>query len=337
MASLRNASGYRRLVRGGRCLLLVALLAVLLSVVLAAPAQGQPSITSLAPGDTRVGVSWTDGDVDGSWFVEFGTHPNGALSTQLAGSGSLTASPRSNMGHVAQPHVVGGLRNGVVYRFRVCNLEEECSSWSTATPVAPANAAPLPPTNLQATAGDGHLALTWTAPDSHGREDITAYQVRHKSWSGTWSADGSCMNGKDTGSTATTYTLSGLDNGDIYVVQVRARNTNGDSPWSKHVGKEVEGASRTVTTTATTTPTATTTTTIARSGLPPRNVRIPVKGPQTLTVVWDVPTDPTGLTGYEVEHKLASAANWMSAGSTARDTLHHRADRRHFVRRPRAG
>ena len=72
---------------------------------------------------------------------------------------------------------------------------------------------PSPPRNLLVERGDGQVTLTWEAPAAAA---ITDYEYR--------------INGKgewiSTGSTDTTHTVTGLDNGTEYTFEVRAVNRN---------------------------------------------------------------------------------------------------------------
>ena len=81
----------------------------------------------------------------------------------------------------------------------------------------PRTSAPGPPRNLTAVAGNGEAVLSWDAPSSDGGAEITDYEVRINR-SGPWIS---------TGSTETTHTVTGLDNGTTYVFQVRAVNRIG--------------------------------------------------------------------------------------------------------------
>ena len=73
---------------------------------------------------------------------------------------------------------------------------------------------PSPPRNLLVERGDGQVTLTWEAPAAAAA--ITDYEYR--------------INGKgewiSTGSTDTTHTVTGLDNGTEYTFEVRAVNRN---------------------------------------------------------------------------------------------------------------
>ncbi len=70
------------------------------------------------------------------------------------------------------------------------------------------------------------LDVSWSAPDMTGKPDITDYDVRYKIATSTvWSSH------NFTG-TGTATTLTGLDKGTRYEVQVRAVNHEGDGAWS---------------------------------------------------------------------------------------------------------
>ena len=77
--------------------------------------------------------------------------------------------------------------------------------------------APSAPSNLTVVGGDGQVVLTWRAPSSDGGAEITDYEYRidrRNPWIST-------------GSTETTHTVTGLDNGTAYVFEVRAVNKVG--------------------------------------------------------------------------------------------------------------
>jgi hypothetical protein len=82
---------------------------------------------------------------------------------------------------------------------------------------------PVAPTNLAGTGGNGQISLTWTAPaTTHGT--ITNYAVE-------FTPSGGSPTVTLTGSTAASYTVTGLTNGTQYTVRVAGVNhTQGD--WS---------------------------------------------------------------------------------------------------------
>ena len=85
--------------------------------------------------------------------------------------------------------------------------------------------APASPRNLTAEAGDGEVVLTWDAPEDDGGSAITDYEYRNVGRD-PWTS---------TGSTDTTYSVRGLDNGVTYTFEVRAVNRSGKSFPSKRV------------------------------------------------------------------------------------------------------
>ncbi len=90
-------------------------------------------------------------------------------------------------------------------------------------------AAPAAPTvSGNADAPKTKLDVSWTAPDMTGKPAITDYDVQYKQQSeSTWTE----WNASDDGTTTST-TITGLEGGRRYDVQVRATNHEGDSPWS---------------------------------------------------------------------------------------------------------
>jgi len=104
---------------------------------------------------------------------------------------------------------------------------------------------PVAPTSLTATAGNARLTLSWTAPaTTHGT--ITNYLVEYTPASGSAAY-------VLTGSTSTSYTLTGLTNGTSYTVRVAAVNfTAGDYSGTASgtpVAASVPGAPRSITVT----------------------------------------------------------------------------------------
>ena len=77
---------------------------------------------------------------------------------------------------------------------------------------------PTAPRNVAATAGDGEITLSWSAPSSDGGSAITGYRVRVGS--GSWVSKGA---------SATSHTFTELTNGTTYTVEVQAQNSAGYS------------------------------------------------------------------------------------------------------------
>ena len=105
--------------------------------------------------------------------------------------------------------------------------EQEEAGDDQQTPQSP----PPAPTSLTATVNaDGHIVLSWTAPND---DSITGYQVLRRRPSEGESA--LLVYVADTESTATTFTDTGVTAGVKYVYRVKAINAAGLSGWSNYV------------------------------------------------------------------------------------------------------
>ena len=187
------------------------------ATVTATPLFAAPTNLVAAPDSTRILLQWDTGDsgithylisseiTDGS-----GNPPPDKLVT--AGSGTRTTAD------------VTSLTNGTEYTFTVRaaavsggqTVVVGASSSVNATPTV---AVPAAPTNLTATPGDGQVTVTWDNPHNIS---IRKYQ---------YSADGGAtfhhMNGS--GRNTTSFTFTGLTNGEPYTLGIRASNLSGES------------------------------------------------------------------------------------------------------------
>ncbi len=115
---------------------------------------------------------------------------------------------------------VGGLQHGHAYAVAVRAVNEGGASgaaWGIATP-----GRILAPERLQAVAGDGWVALEWSAAASEGPE-ITRYEWRGRPVWGAWSAWEPVAGG----AAAWGQMVEGLANGVPYAFEVRAANPAG--------------------------------------------------------------------------------------------------------------
>ncbi|MCY4525408.1 MAG: fibronectin type III domain-containing protein, partial [Anaerolineaceae bacterium] len=140
----------------------------------------------------------------------------------LAGSDMLGATGQAAMPlarpwlRVALSGMISGFRDALTYDSLLLALE---------VTVGP----PSAPLNPRAVSLDASIELDWDPPLSNGGSPITGYTIRHLStpyldWVEV------PLTGSDTN-----RILTGLDNGTAYDIQVRARNAEGDGPWSEEI------------------------------------------------------------------------------------------------------
>lgn len=203
-------------------------------------------------------------------------------------------------------HVVTGLLGSTSYSVRVQAANAAgTSGWSnTYTITTDPPTAPETPSEFTATAGNRQVRLSWTAPATNGariqRYTITCTNNGTPVPNSNHRCDQASPDNTYT-TTGTSYSISGLTNGNSYTFTVLATNSAGDSS----------------TTSASATP-------ATRPGQP-RNIELsesyPGGGVVDLSVTWEEPsrdggttTDDGGspITGYTVQYR-ASTGNWSFA------------------------
>jgi fibronectin type 3 domain-containing protein len=173
-----------------------------------APATPPATPTNLqaTAGNTQVSLAWTAS--------------TGATSYNLKRS-ATTGGPYTNItSPTATNFTDTGLTNGTKYFYVVSAVnssgESANSTEASATPAAPATAPPTP-TNLQATAGNAQISLTWAASTG-----ATSYDVeRSTTSSGPYTQIATAS--------TNSYTDTGLTNGTTYYYVVTAVNSAGQS------------------------------------------------------------------------------------------------------------
>ena len=178
----------------------------------------------------------------------------------------------------ATTHTVTGLENGEQYAFEVSAVNSAgngAAASTTATPVLPIPAAP---NDLDVTAGNGQVTLTWTLPTN--TSSIDKAQVRYKiqtdaGWNEWVQA-----------STTTSHSLTGLVNGATYVFQVRLENAAGIGAAAS---KEV----------------------LLALTAPEAPTDFNATGGDTrATLSWTLPTNVNLISSIDVRHKLKTATEW---------------------------
>jgi subtilisin len=129
--------------------------------------------------------------------------------------GSIAGADASCAGQGTWPDDPDGIPEPMIHALRAATPSEP----------PPPPTAPGAPNLTAASAGNGSVALTWSAPVSDGGSPISGYQI----WRGTSSGGESLLT---TVGVTTGYTDSSVSNGTTYYYQVAAVNTVGPGPGS---------------------------------------------------------------------------------------------------------
>ena len=188
-----------------------------------------------------------------------------------------------------------GLTNDTIYGYEVRAAQWAGNSPAAAVAATPAFQVPGAPTVLTATAGDGQVGLTWTAPANNGGTAITGYEYQV-----TLAPIGAGLPDRvgawtPTGSASAESTVTGLDNRQEVRLAVRAVNEVGAGPATGVVTVNLRAPKR---------PTAVT----------------PTAGNTEIALTWTAP-DNTGrppITDYQVRvgPTDGESGEWAATGST---------------------
>ena len=244
----------------------------------------KPSSLSIRPGSEQLAVSWpasSDLRDFASVTYEVGYRESGGGWTTFASDETGRAVTITN------------LDNGVAYDVRVASKYENLTSAYTEDTGTPVGSRPSLPQYVTEPTGNGQLSLSWQAPDDLGGYDASfvTYSVQYRRGrSGSFTP----FTFDDT---QTSVTITGLDNGVEYQVQVAARTPAGPSSY--------------VTRTATPKGTA--------PG--PPTIDTVTAGNGRLTVEWSAPSNTGGYADsflrYSVEYrKTASTDDWTVFGAS---------------------
>ncbi len=146
---------------------------------------------------------------------------------------------------------------------------------------------PAAPVIDSLTSGSTSLTVAWSAPENVGKAAVTAYDLRYILSDATNRADDQWTLVEDvwtTGGGALSHTISSLTEDELYDIQVRGVNSEGDGLWSPHSTGIAE-------------PTAAPTI----DSLTP--------GDQSITVAWSAPSPGAGITSYDLRYIRSDATN----------------------------
>jgi titin len=171
-----------------------------------------PQLTGVAPDvgqPGRLTLTFTAGATGGSPITGYEYSINAGTSwSALVGTSNLS---------------ISGLTNGVSYSVQIRAINAQGVSVAS-NPLAGAPTAPAdPPVISGVVAGDGQLAISFSAPANNGGSAVTGYKYQIQV-SGVWSSPFNVSNSP--------FTITGLNNAQFYSIRMLSSNSGGDGTWS---------------------------------------------------------------------------------------------------------
>ena len=278
---------------------------ILISV---ASLPGAPTITSVAPGDTKLTVSW-DAPADKG----YSGGSEGVISEYTVYWGTSTgvttgSTDKATVQAPATSYEIPSLTNGDTYYVIVTATtgagEGPASTESSAAPIA--DSLPEAPANINITPGDAKLTVSWDALANTGIYNgiagvISGYTVY---WDTSSGVSKSSANSHTTGAGATSYEITGLTNNQEVYVIVTATTGAGEGPA----------------------PTAVSATPVPDDALPGKPTITSIdQGDGKLVVRWSAPADKgffNGIEGVISEYTVYwKVAPGVTTGSTDKATV----------------
>jgi large repetitive protein len=185
---------------------------------------GAPTSVTASAGNGQATLSWSVPASNG------GSAITGYAVEISSNSGSTWSTAISNTGNTLLSYTATGLLANTAYMFRVAARNAAgMGSYSLASNEVTVFGVPGVPTAPTATAGLNQAVLAWSAPSANGSA-INGYAIQYSSNNGvSWTSATT-----NTGSTQTTFTVTGLTANTSYVFRVAARNAAGAGSFSSN-------------------------------------------------------------------------------------------------------
>ena len=163
-----------------------------------------PGSVTATPGVAQNIITWTPSNTATGYTIRRATVAGGPYTDIATVSAFVTS------------YTDTGLSHGATYYYTVV-ANNSVGSSAASTETSGTTQAPAP-ANLSATAGDTQVVLNWTAAPT-----ATGYEIRMRTATGAYPAEATAT------VTGTTYTSTGLTNGDAYYYVVRSLSPTGSS------------------------------------------------------------------------------------------------------------
>src|SRR3989441_687098 len=249
-------------------------------------------LVATAVSSSQIGLTWTAPTDNGGSAIT-------GYKIERSTDGGTTWSALVNTCGTSTSCSDTGLPHTTTFTYRVSAINSVgTGSPSTTASAATLAVAPSPPTGLAASASSSsQISLGWTAPADNGGSAITGYKIDRSTDGGlTWSTIVS-----NSGSTATTYSDTGLTRATTYTYRVSAINSAGTGFPS-----DTKSA-----------------TTLSIAPSPPSGLSATAVSSSQISLTWTAPADNGGspITGYKIERSTDGGSTWTTlvanTGSTA--------------------
>ena len=174
----------------------------------AAVVPGSPTITSITPSNGQLSVAFTTGATGGSAITNYKYSTDGGSTFNALTPPSTTS-----------PITITGLINGTTYNVQIKAVNDIGDGTATVSTAAAPGTIPSAPTITGITAGNELLSVSFTAGFTGGSA-ITNYKYSTNG--------GITFTAVSPTATTTPITITGLSNGTLYDVQLKAVNAFGD-------------------------------------------------------------------------------------------------------------
>jgi hypothetical protein len=255
--------------------------AALASVV---PLPAPPTGAAATPGNGQAALKWSAPATNPNFPI------NGYVVTPILAGVSQTP---QTFASTATTATVTGLTNGSSYTFTVAARNANGAGPPSLSSPATVVGTPLAPTAVTAAPASGAATVTWTAPTNTNGSAITGYAV-------TTISGGVAVSTTNFNTPATSVTVPGLNNQQIYGFAVAAINAAGTGPRS-----------------------ATSLAITVGTPVAPTNVTV-TPGNTTVTLSWTAPADNGApITGYLITEFADGfyGRSWTFASAATTETI----------------